>query len=172
MLNGVLGTHFKIVEGYPGGNDVVLAMERGEVQGRCGWSWSSVKSTHQSWIDDKKMIVLVQLSLNKHPELPDVPLVTDFAKTDEQRQILKMIFARQVMGRPYLAPPNLPADRLAALRQAFMDTMQDKDFLAEAHKTQLEINPVSGEDVEKPGERSLRHAAGIVAKAKAAAAAK
>jgi len=70
VLNGVLGTHFKIVEGYPGGNDVVLAMERGEVQGRCGWSWSSVKSTHQSWIDDKKMTVLVQLSLNKHPNCP------------------------------------------------------------------------------------------------------
>ena len=74
VLNNVLGTHFKIVEGYPGGNDVVMAMERGEVNGRCGWSWSSVKSTHKSWIDEKKMIVLVQLSLNKHPELPDVPL--------------------------------------------------------------------------------------------------
>ena len=101
MLNGVLGTHIKIVQGYPGGNDIVLAMERGEVQGRCGWSWSSVKSTHKSWIAEKRMIVLVQLSLTKHPELPDVPLVIDFAKTDEQRQILKMIFARNVMGRPY-----------------------------------------------------------------------
>jgi len=91
----------------------------------------------------------VQLSLTKHPEMPDVPLVMDFAKTDEQRAILKMIFARNVMGRPYLAPPNLPADRVAALRKAFMDTMKDKDFLAEADKTQLEVNPVSGEDVDK-----------------------
>ena len=80
VLNHVLGTHFKIVEGYPGGNDVMLAMERGEVQGRCGWSWSSVKSTHKSWIDDKRMVVLIQLSLSKHPELPNVPLVMDFAK--------------------------------------------------------------------------------------------
>src|SRR5579863_2699745 len=119
VLNAVLGTHLKIVEGYPGGNDVVLAMERGEVQGRCGWSWSSVKSTHKSWIDDKRMVVLVQLSLTKHPELADVPSVTDFAKNDEQRAILKMIFARQVIGRPYVAPPNLPADRVAVLRQAF-----------------------------------------------------
>jgi tripartite-type tricarboxylate transporter receptor subunit TctC len=172
VLNSVLGTHFKIVEGYPGGNDVVLAMERGEVKGRCGWSWSSVKSTHQSWIDEKKMTVLVQLSLNKHPELPDVPLVTDFAKTDEQRQILKMVFARQVMGRPYLAPPNLPADRLATLRQAFMDTMHDNDFVAEAKKIDLEINPVSGADVEGLVKEVYSTPPEIVAKAKAAAAGK
>ena len=144
-------------------------MERGEVNGRCGWSWSSVKSTHKSWIDDKKMIVLVQLSLEKHPELPDVPLVMDFAKTDEQRAILKMIFARQVMGRPYLAPPNVPADRVATLRKAFMETMKDKDFLAEADKTQLEINPVSGEDVEKLVKDVYATPADIIAKAKAAA---
>ena len=169
VLNNVLGTHFKIVEGYPGGNEVVLAMERGEVNGRCGWSWSSVKSTHKSWIDEKKMIVLVQLSLNKHPELPDVPLVTDFAKTDEQRAILKMVFARQVMGRPYAAPPNLPADRLAALRSAFMATMTDKDFLAEAEKTQLEVNPVSGEDVEKLVKDVYATPPDIIAKAKEAA---
>ena len=115
------------------------------------------------------MIVLVQLSLNKHPELPDVPSVLDFAKTDEQRAILKMIFARQVMGRPYVAPPNLPADRVAVLRQAFMATMQDKDFLAEADKTQLEVNPVSGEDVEKLVKDIYATPADIIAKAKEAA---
>ena len=169
VLNGILGTHFKIVQGYPGGNDVVLAMERGEVLGRCGWSWSSVLSTHKSWLDDKRMTVLVQLSLTKHPALPNVPLVMDFAKTDEQRAILKMIFARQVMGRPYVAPPNLPADRVATLRQAFMDTMTDKDFLAEAAKTELEINPVSGADVEKLVKDVYATPSGIVEKAKAAA---
>jgi tripartite-type tricarboxylate transporter receptor subunit TctC len=170
VLNATLGTHFKVVEGYPGGNDVLLAMERGEVKGRCGWSWSSVKTTRKEWIDDKRMIVLVQLSLTKHPEMPDVPLVTDFAKTDEQRAILKLFFARNVMGRPYLAPPNIPADRLAALRQAFVDTMKDKDFLAEADKAELEINPVSGEDVEKLVKEIYATPAGIIAKAKAAAA--
>ena len=137
VLNAVLGTHFKVVQGYPGGNDVVLAMERGEVQGRCGWSWSSVLSTHKSWIADKRMIVLVQLSLTKHPDLPDVPLAMDFAKTDEQRQILKMLFARNVMGRPFVAPPNVPADRVAALRQAFMDTMKDKDLLLKPTRCSL-----------------------------------
>jgi tripartite-type tricarboxylate transporter receptor subunit TctC len=169
VLNSVLGTHFKIVEGYPGGNDVVLAMERGEVKGRCGWSWSSIKSTHKSWIDENKMVVLVQLSLTRHPELPDVPLVSDFAKTDEQRQILKMVFARQVMGRPYLAPPNLPTERLATLRQAFMETMTDKDFLAEADNIQLEINPVSGADVEKLVKDVYATPPDIIAKAKQAA---
>ena len=169
VLNNVLGTHFKVIEGYPGGNEVVLAMERGEVNGRCGWSWSSVKATHKAWIDEKKMIVLVQLSLGKHPELPDVPSVLDFAKTDEQRAILKMVFARQVMGRPYVAPPNVPADRIAALREAFTATMQDKDFLAEADKTQLELNPVSGEDVEKLVKDVYATSADIVAKAKDAA---
>jgi hypothetical protein len=147
----------------------VLAMERGEVKGRCGWSWSSVKTTHKDWLDDKRMIILVQLSLTKHPEMPDVPLVTDFAKTDEQREILKLIFARNVMGRPYVAPPNLPADRLATLRQAFMDTMKDKDFLVEADKAQLEVNPVSGEDVEKLVKEVYATPPDIIAKTKAAA---
>jgi len=171
VLNSVLGTHFKIVEGYPGGNDIILAMERGEVQGRCGWSWSRVKSTHRSWIEDKRMIVLVQLSLEKHPELLDVPLVLDFAKADEQRQILKMIFARNVMGRPYLAPPNVPPDRIAALRDAFAAIMTDKDFLAEASKIDLEINPVSGVKVEQLVKEVYAAPTDIIAKAKAAAAA-
>jgi tripartite-type tricarboxylate transporter receptor subunit TctC len=149
ILNGVLGAKFKIVSGYPGGNDVTLAMERGEVKGRCGWSWSSVLATHKRWIDDKSITVLAQLSLNKHPDLPDVPLIMDFAKGEDQQQIFKLIFARQVMGRPYLAPPGVPADRTAALRKAFMDTMRDPEFLAEAEKSQLEITPVAGPEVEK-----------------------
>jgi tripartite-type tricarboxylate transporter receptor subunit TctC len=149
ILNGVLGTKMKLVTGYPGGNDVGLAMERGEVQGRCGWSWSSVKSTKQAWLDQKKIAVLAQLSLEKHPDLPDVPLITELAKNDEQRAILKLIFARQVMGRPYLAPPNLPPERANALRTAFMETMQDKEFMAEADKAQLEITPVAGDAVQK-----------------------
>ena len=132
-----------------GGNDVTLAMERGEVKGRCGWSWSSVVATHKRWIDDKSIIILVQLSLSKHPDLADVPLVMDFAKTEDQQQIFKLIFARQVMGRPYLAPPGVPKERADALRKAFMDTMKDPEFLSDAEKSQLEINPVSGADVEQ-----------------------
>src|SRR5215467_11666751 len=148
ILNGVLGAKFKIVSGYPGGNDVTLAMERGEVKGRCGWSWSSVVATHKRWIDDKSVTILVQLSLSKHPDLPDVPLVMDFAKNEDQQQMFKLIFARQVMGRPYLAPPGVPKDRADALRKAFDETMQDPGFRADAEKAQLEINPVNGAEVE------------------------
>jgi tripartite-type tricarboxylate transporter receptor subunit TctC len=148
VLNAVLGTKFKIVTGYPGGNDVSLALERGEVQGRCGWSLSSVMTTRPDWITSKKIIILAQMSLSKHADLPNVPLIMDFARTDEQRQIFKLIFARQVMGRPFLAPPGVPADRLAALRQAFADTMTDKAFLDDAAAGQFEINPVPGADLE------------------------
>ena len=139
----------RVISGYPGGNEITLAMERGEVQGRCGWSWSSVKATHPTWVKDKKVKILLQLSLDKHPDLPDVPLITDLAKDDEQRQILKLVFARQVMGRPFLGPPGIPDDRLAALRKAFMDTMKDPEFLAEAEKGKLEITPVAGEEIQK-----------------------
>jgi tripartite-type tricarboxylate transporter receptor subunit TctC len=165
ILNAVLGTKMKIITGYPGGNDVNLAMERGEVAGRCGWSWSSVVSTHKNWLDEKKITILVQLGLAKHPDLPDVPLVTDLAKTDEERQILKLIFARQVMGRPFLAPPNVPKERVEAIRQAFLDTMKDKEFLAEADKAQLEITPVSGPDVEKLVKEVYQTPPAIAAKA-------
>ncbi|HKA81038.1 MAG TPA: tripartite tricarboxylate transporter substrate-binding protein [Xanthobacteraceae bacterium] len=148
VLNAALGTKFKVVTGYPGGNDVDLAMERGEVMGRCGWSWSSVIATHQSWIDDKKINVLVQLSLSRHADLPNVPLIMDFAKTDDEKQIFKLVFARQPMGRPFLAPPGIPAERVEALRKAFMDTLNDKEFRAETDRMKLEINPVSGDAVQ------------------------
>jgi tripartite-type tricarboxylate transporter receptor subunit TctC len=144
VINGVFGTRFKIVTGYPGGNDIGLALERGEVFGRCGFSWSGVKATHQAWLDQKKINILFQMGLDKHRELADVPLILDLAKTDEQRAILRLVFARQVMAWPYLAPPGVPADRVAALRKAFMDTMQDKDFVAEAEKAKLEVTPVDG----------------------------
>ena len=149
VVNGVLGTKMRVITGYPGGNDVNLAMERGEVQGRCGWSWSSVKSTHQKWYDEKKFTVLMQLALEKHPDLPNIPLIVDLATTDEQRLILKLIFARQVIGRPFLAPPNVPKERADALRKAFMDTMKDPAFLADAEKAKMEITPVAGDQVAK-----------------------
>ncbi len=149
VVNGVLGTQMRVITGYGGGSQVNLAMERGEVQGRCGWSWSSVLSTNKQWVDEKKFVIFVQLALEKHADLPNVPLITDLAKTEEQRQILRMVFARQVMGRPFLAPPGVPADRLAVLRKAFMDTMADKEFLKEADKAQMEITAVSGEVLDK-----------------------
>ena len=148
VMNHILGTKMKLVTGYPGGNDITLAMQRGEVEARCGWSWSSIKSGHMSWVKDGTIKLLVQLSLAKHPDLPDVPLIMDLVKTPEQRAILRLVFARQVMGRPFLAPPGLPPERLALLRRAFMQTLKDPAFVAEAEKIKLEITPVDGEAVQ------------------------
>ena len=149
IANGVLGTRFKIISGYPGGNDVDLAMERGEVQGRCGWSWTSVTATHRPWLDRKWINIVFQMGLSKHPDLADVPQIMDLAPTDQDRAIFKLIFARQVMAWPFATPPGVPSDRVAALRKAFMDTMKDGDFLADAHKGNFEIRAVSGEEIQK-----------------------
>jgi tripartite-type tricarboxylate transporter receptor subunit TctC len=164
ITNAVLGTKFKIVTGYPGGNDVDLAMERGEVEGRCGWSWTSVKGLHQPWLDRKEINILFQMGLSKHRELPNVPLIVDLARTDEEKAILRLIFARQVMAWPYLAPPGAPSERVDALRKAFMATMQDKDFLAEADRAGLEITPVAGEDIQKLVQQIYATPAAVVRK--------
>jgi len=147
LLNHIFGAKFKMIPGYPGGNEINLAMERGEVQSRCSIPWSTVKATRRSWIDENKVSLLMQYSLGKHADLPNVPLVMDLAETDEQRTILKLIFGRQVMGRPFAAPPGVREDRVDALRDAFMETMADKEFLAEAEKAKIEITPVSGERI-------------------------
>ena len=149
VFNNVLGAKMKLVTGYPGGNDINFAMERGEVHGRCAWSWSSVKTTRAKWLADKKIHLLIQMSTSKHPELPNVPFVMDYAKTDRERQILSIVYARQVWGRPFIAPPGLPADRAKALQKAFMDTMVDPVFVAETKKIKLDVAPVSGPEVRK-----------------------
>ena len=167
LLNRTIGTRFKIISGYPGGNDINLAMQRGEVKGRCGWSWSSIIVTHPEQYKTRQFHVLVQMSLAKHADLPDVPFVMDLAKSEEQRQIFRLVFARQVMGRPFMAPPAVPADRVAALRAAFMATMADREFLDEARKTKIEITPVSGETVQKLVEDIYAQPAEIARKAAA-----
>ena len=149
LLNALFGTKLKVATGYPGGNEINLAIERGEVGGRCGWSWSSVVATHKHWLEQNRIAVLIQTALSKHADLPDVPLVTDLARSEEQRQIIWLIFARQVMGRPFMAPPGVPPERAIALRDAFMSTMKDPQFLADAEKAKLEITPVSGADIDK-----------------------
>lgn len=148
LINAVLGTKFRIVRGFPGGNEIKLAMLRGEVSGRCGWSWSSVKATEAAWLKEGSISVLAQLSLRRHPDLPNTPLITDYAKTDQARQIFTVALARQVMAWPFAAPPGTPVERVAALRQAFNQTLRDRDYLAEAEKLNLEITPVSGERIQ------------------------
>jgi tripartite-type tricarboxylate transporter receptor subunit TctC len=147
-LTNLLGLKIRLISGYPGGNDVLLAMERGEVDGRCGWSWGSVVAVRSEWLAEDKVNILLQMALDKHPDLPDVPLVMDLARSDDERMAMELIFSRQVMGRPYLAPPGIPAARREALRRAFDATLTDPAFLADARRIDLELNPVTGEQVE------------------------
>ena len=149
MLRNVFGVKLKLVSGYPGTTEMALAVERGEVDGRASWSWSSLKSLKPDWIAQKKVVMPVQLNLTKSPDLPDVPILGEFATTERQRQIMRLVLSRQTMGRPFVAPPGLPADRAAALRAAFDATMKDPEFLAEAKARGQEVNPVSGAAIDK-----------------------
>jgi tripartite-type tricarboxylate transporter receptor subunit TctC len=149
IVNGVLGTKFKIIAGYPGGADIDVAIERGEVQGRCGWSWTAVKATRRHWLDEKKINIVFQMGLGKHADLPNTPLIMDLVKSDDERAIFKLIFGRQVMAWPYAAPPGVPKDRTDVLRAAFVATTKDKDFLADAARSRLDVAPVPGADIEK-----------------------
>ncbi len=149
VINGVLGTRMKIVTGYPGGNEISLALERGELGGRCAWSWSAVKATRISWVEQKRMHVLVQLGLSKHPDLPHVPLAVDLARSSDERDIAKLVFARQEFAWPFVAPPDVPKDRADALRAAFNATVQDRAYLADAEKAKLEIMPIAGVNIQR-----------------------
>jgi tripartite-type tricarboxylate transporter receptor subunit TctC len=147
VMNELFGTKIKIVSGYPGGNAINLALERGEVHGRCGWSWTGIKAERRHWVEQGKINVVVQIGMGKHPDLPNVPSLLDLARTDEQKQILRLILARQPLGRPFFAPPGIPGERAEALRSAFMATMRDPAFVAAAEKAKLEVNPLSGAEV-------------------------
>ena len=168
ILNNLVGTRFKVVAGYPGVNDLLLALERGEADARCGWSWGAVKAARPEWLRDKKIYIAVQFATLKHPELRDVPLVTELARNDRERTALALILTQQVMGRPLAAPPGVPAARVAALRAAFAQTMADPAFLAEADKLQLEIKPVDGENLQGMVEGMFQAPPEAIAAARAA----
>jgi tripartite-type tricarboxylate transporter receptor subunit TctC len=167
VVRNAFGAKLRLVSGYPGSADVALAIERGELDGRCGWSYSSLKLQRPDWIRDKKINILVQLSLQKSPELPDVPIITEFAKTERQQHILKLVFSRQSMARPFAAPPGIPDDRKQALRKAFDDTMADPEFLAEAKVRGLEVNPVSGAEIDHLLDELYHAPADVVAEVRA-----
>ena len=145
LLRNLTGAKVRLVTGYPGGNDVTMAMEKGEVDARFGWSWGSLKSRSRSWLEEKKINIIVQMALEKAADLPDVPLIMDFAKTELDRKALELLFAPQIMAWPLVAPPDVPADRVATLRKAFDATMKDADFLADAKKLNIDVEPVPGE---------------------------
>ena len=149
VMNSMLGTKFKIVTGYPGGADVNLAMERGEVGGRGSNAWASWKSTQPQWLKEKKINILVQIGLQKADDLADVPLLMDLAATPQDRDVLKLLSAATAIGRPLFTTPGVPPERVTALRRAFDATMKDPEFLADAKKAELDLNPVSGEEVQR-----------------------
>jgi tripartite-type tricarboxylate transporter receptor subunit TctC len=147
LFNSFLGTKFKVVQGYRGGPAMSKAIEGGEANGRCGWSWTAVKATKPEWLKDKKINILVQAGLRKAKDLQHVPLALELAKNDKQRAVLELAFSPQAIAWSFAAPPEVPADRVAILRKAFLAALEDKDFLAEAERLKLGIDPMSGEDV-------------------------
>ncbi len=157
ILKNVLGAHIRLIPGYAGTRAIDLAMQRGEVNGICGLYTSSIRADFKDDVQSGRLKLVIQMGPKKSHAFGDIPSVYDYAKSDEQRAVLDLYFKQLVLGRPVAGPPGLPPDRLAALRQAFMATMKDKDFLAEASKVGLDIDPATADEVEK----LLQHFAGF-----------
>ena len=172
IAKNLTGAKIKLVLGYPGGNEITTALEKGEVDARFGWSWGSVKSRSKSWLDEKKINILIQEGMAKAPDLPNVPFIMDYAKTDLDRAALEFLFAPQAAAWPLLAPPGMPKDRVAALRAAYKATMKDSGFLAAAKKLRIDIEPITGEEMEKLNARIAKADGKVVARAKALTAAR
>ncbi len=151
FLNNLLGTKFTIVRGYKGTKTMLLAIERGETQGLCGYAWTSFNLQRPDWIKEGKVNILVQLAMAPTAGMTKlgVPMIWDFVKSKEHREIMEFFFKQQEFGRPFVAPPGVPAKRLAVLRKAFMAVLKDDDLLKDAKKSRIVINPVSGEEVNK-----------------------
>jgi tripartite-type tricarboxylate transporter receptor subunit TctC len=148
MLRNMFGAKLKVVKGYPGTNDMFLALERGEVEGACGVSWRPIMTQRRDWITGKKVTPLVEVALEKDPTLGDTPLITDFVRSDDDRKTLSLLIASQAMARPFLGPPGIPEERKQALRQAFDRTMQDPQFHADAKRTGLYVHPMGGAEID------------------------
>jgi tripartite-type tricarboxylate transporter receptor subunit TctC len=148
VIRNLFRLPMRLVAGYQGGADMVLAMERGEVDGRCGWSWTSLVSHNKAMLDAGRIAVTLQIALAAHEDLPDVPLVTDLVREPQALAALRLIVSRQNIARPFAASPEVPAERIAALRAAFDAVMRDGEFLAETKRLALEVRPASGRDVQ------------------------
>lgn len=148
VMNGVLGTRFKVVSGYPGASETMLSIERGETDGSAATSWGNFASARPDWIRDKKVNIILQLAMKKLPALGDVPLIMDAAENESDRKVLALIFVRQSMSYPFVTSPDVPPERLEALRRGFDATLRDPDFLADAKQQKLDIDPVSGDEIQ------------------------
>ncbi|MCC6888458.1 MAG: hypothetical protein IT536_08000 [Hyphomicrobiales bacterium] len=168
IMNGVLGTKFKVVAGYPGAVDFLLAVERGEADGTAGVSWSTIASSKPDWIREKKITIMSQLATKRHADLAAAPLITDLAKTDSDRRVLELIFARQEIAYPLVAPPGVPAERVETLRRAFNAVLKDPEYLADARRQSLDSDPVDGAAITALIERIYSSPAEVIARARAA----
>ena len=170
LLNNTVGTKFRIVSGYPGTREITLAIEKGEVQGVCGFSWSSLSAQHPDWLASGFIRILVQENSKGHPEINrmGVPHATDFAKSPQDRATMELVYASEVFGRPYVLPPGVPAERVAALRKAFLDTLHDPELKADGQKLGLDLDPISGEELQEIAARIYATPPDIVARAKQA----
>jgi tripartite-type tricarboxylate transporter receptor subunit TctC len=148
LYKNVFGAKIKLATGFPGTTDITLAMQRREVDGLCGISWSTVKARYGNWVAEKKLNILLQAAPVRAPDLPGVPFAHDLAKTQEQRQMLDFAIASEVLARPFVAPPGIPAERALILRTAFDATLKDPAFLADAKKTMIDIDPVNAAEAE------------------------
>jgi tripartite-type tricarboxylate transporter receptor subunit TctC len=167
LANQLFGFKFKVVTGYESTPKIHLAMESGEVHGTIA-NWSTLKAINTNWINEKKIRILAQWALKKHPELPDVPFFFDLAKTEADQAALRLMLARLEYGRPFFLPPNVPPARLAALRRAFDATMKDPAYLAEADRLKIEVEPLTGEEVAALVGEVSRTAPDTVARVRAA----
>jgi len=167
VLNATMGTRFRLISGYVGTQQTIMAIERGETDGRCGWGWSSLKSAKPDWLRDKKLNLILQLGLEKHPEAKDVPLALDLIPDEAGKQMMRVLVAPLNITRPYLAPPGVPADRTREVRAAFMKTMQDDGYRQEFRKLMgEEPTPTSGEDMQKLIEEIYATPAPVIARLK------
>jgi tripartite-type tricarboxylate transporter receptor subunit TctC len=166
-LNELAGTKFRIVSGYPGGNDVNLAMERGEVGGRGSNSWASWKATKPDWLRDKKIFILVQFALKRDPELADIPTAIELTKKEEDKAVMTFLSADIPISRAYVTTPGVPAERVNALRRAFDATMKDPEFVAEAKKLNMDMRPSTGEEAQRYSDLIANTPAPILKRAKA-----
>ena len=168
LVNHLFGTKFKVVTGYESTPKIHLAMESGEVQGNGASNWSTLKAINSNWLEEKKVRLIAQWALKKNAELVDVPLILDLAKTEADKQALELALARLEFGRPFFLPPNVPAERVEALRRAFDATLKDKAFLADADKSKIELDPLTGEQVAALVEQVSRTPADIAARVRSA----
>ncbi|HET7679966.1 MAG TPA: tripartite tricarboxylate transporter substrate-binding protein [Xanthobacteraceae bacterium] len=168
LLNKLFGAKIKIISGYKDGTSIYLAMERGEVDGRCGGQMSTIRATRPDWLTEKKIVAPIVISMTRHPDFPDTPTVLEFAKDDATRQVLELMTVSQGLDRPVLMPPNTPPARVKEIRDAFKATVTDPDFVAEIKRRNMGLDPVFGEEMTETLAKAFASPPGVIATAREA----